>query len=352
MRRSRVFLGCFLLAVVWSKPYCPEVACSEYLAEARWTGRVAIVVTGFIRTALENLPILQEIQRKNKPTIVELYYHVWYNASASCDVRALKILRKFASVSFEPTSCAWSWGNGGFPNHWHIVYNSFRALRIVHGLDPLENFGIVLSTGTDVRYRDDGVFFHNFSHLWERYASFEPHHNFAVLGYANGFDRHAFGTPALMRAYGLYGPDDGFGCDSKLDAFPFQRFKRYGVTQADWRCAPLFSKIGGVFNGALLRPSETIGCREHSSSRRRRRRRLLSDDDDYRRSLAIAPPKDFASANRSFCANHQFDTFLAEGTLLSRTHNHTANSSSLHHNRHHPIANAATHHHPLVSEEE
>ena len=300
--------------MVRGKPSCHEINCDDFMVPARWTGRVAIVVTGFIRTAIENMPTLQKIKEQND-VVVDVFYHVWYNATASCDVRALRKLMTFASVSFEPTACAWSWGGGSFPNHWHSVYNAFRALRVVFGMDP-NNYGIILRTGTDVNYKTPSYF--NFTQLWADYGP----KNFAVLGYANGFDRHAFGTPSIMRAYSLYGPNEGMGCDSKFDSFPFQRFKRYGVTPTNFRCAPLYSQKNGVFRGTLLRPNDIIGCREHHQKRRRR--------------LGVAPPRNFVAATHAFCSAHQFDTILNH-TIISRNHTADRLDPLLRKKQNHPV---------------
>lgn len=292
---------------VAAAPYCPEKKCSDFLTPATWTAKVAILVTGFIRTATHTQRSLHAIQALNAPAVsVDVFYHVWYNRSAACDVAAVKDLSRFARVTVEPSECAWSWGPKNFHNHWHGVYNAFRSLRHFGKHD----YALIMRTGTDVRHQPS---YFNFSRLWNAYSRDDGLGNFLTLGYANGFDRAAIGTPALLRAYSLYAKDDGYGCDSMFDSFPFQRMKRYGVTppvdadnlprflkppDAPFRCAPLYVKDGGEFRGSLLRPAPNVGCREHAMSSRRRL---------DQRELAIRPPPAFVKADHSFCALHQFD---------------------------------------------
>jgi len=271
-------------------------------------------------------------------TRVEFYYHIWYNSSSLCDIKALKVLEQFADgVTFEPSSCAWSWGFHGFMNHWHSTYNAFRALHIVFGKDPRSEYGLILRTGTDVAYHKLPSQFNNFSHTFHEFAAKGnpmAKNNFIMIGYANGYDRHALGTPSLMKVYSLYGSNnDGYGCDSRYDSFVFQRMARYGVwvppalrnsvppfvvTKAQksydlpYRCAPLYTKFNGFFKGSLWRPSDNVGCREHDLSHSTiidsvTPPHILDHNNTKSRRLAVAPPIGFRKADKAYCAGHQFD---------------------------------------------
>lgn len=302
-------------------PVCPRVECSSYVSPTRWTGRVAIIVTGFIRTMTSTAGQLKQIKELNRETSVEVYYHVWYNESARCDTMALESVASWSDgVTFEPTSCAWSWGKQGFKNHWHGVSNAFRALSLVFGKNP-RDYGLIMRTGTDVTYR--GLDFFDFSRIWDTFSVYHQH--FILVGYANGLDRHAIGTPDLMHAYSVYTDNEGFGCDGQSDAFPAQRMRRYGVTiMPNWtdipsfmrpvtehpRCGVLLVTKRGIFRGGLLRPSPTLGCREHSPVRRTRRQLTsTTTTTESRRRLAIRPPKSLVRAEHSFCSRHQFEVF-------------------------------------------
>lgn len=309
-----------MLPGVRCTPVCPRVECSSYVSPTRWTGRVAIIVTGFIRTMTSTSAQLKQIKELNRETstIVEVYYHVWYNESARCDTMALESVAPWSDgITFEPTACSWSWGKQGFKNHWHGVSNAFRALSVVFGKNP-RDYGLIMRTGTDVTYHS--IHFFNFTQIWDKYSV--HHDRFILVGYANGLDRHAIGTPDLMHAYTVYTENEGFGCDGQSDSFPVQRMRRYGVTiMPNWtdtpnfmrpvteypRCGVLLVTKAGIFRGGLLRPSPTIGCREHSPVRTRRH--LLSTS--FNRRLAIHPPKSLVRAEHTFCSKHQFDRFRA-----------------------------------------
>lgn len=307
-----------LAATTWLRvrcgPYCPQVACSDYVTPARWTGRVAILVTGFIRTATLTSASLRAIQAHNPDLEVEVYYHVWYNASARCDTVALENISRWANgISFEPIECSWSWGSAGFKNHWHGVYNAFRALSVVFRKRPTD-YGLIMRTGTDVSHAS--LDFFNFTRIWATYSV--SYDQFFVLGYANGFDRTAIATPAVMRAYSLYGHDEGYGCDSQLDSFPFQRMRRFGITfPLDWtdlpagmqpatkapRCGAFFVSKEGLFKGALRRPRPGFGCPEYGHERH-----LAAHSN--RRRLAIRPPDNFVKAEHAYCSKRQFDRYI------------------------------------------
>ena len=66
---------------------CPEVGCDFLGPAARYTGRYAIVMAGHVRVAHAMVQRLLPIIERNFSTGVRLdiYVHVWYNASSLCE---------------------------------------------------------------------------------------------------------------------------------------------------------------------------------------------------------------------------------------------------------------------------
>ena len=94
---------------------CPQIACDKYVRNASWTGRFAIVVSGHVRMAHDQLPTLKRIVAANGGREkVDVVYHVWHNSSAPCEVASLAELEGFAAVvTTEPWACMWSVARGG-----------------------------------------------------------------------------------------------------------------------------------------------------------------------------------------------------------------------------------------------
>jgi len=110
-----------VLAVAWlpasarAGASCPQIACDKYVRNASWTGRFAIVVSGHVRMAHDQLPTLKRIVAANGGRDkVDVVYHVWHNSSAPCEVASLAELEGFAAVvTTEPWACMWSVARGG-----------------------------------------------------------------------------------------------------------------------------------------------------------------------------------------------------------------------------------------------
>ena len=202
--------------------------------------------------------------------------------------------------------------------------------------------------------------------------------HFAVLGINQGWDVHMVATPPLARAFSVYRRDEGYGCDSTKDSFPWQRMGRHGcwpppddaaqivrgshcgprdkkkdgfcnfkeiakrLMPAQWRgraprCAPLFvdyfpSKIARSYPFAQNPNTEPrLGCTG---------RRLDAAVDslgagldvdaaadldaaaDSQRRLAAALPKDWAMPPAQWCREHRHDVYYLSPSVRART-NHT-----------------------------
>ena len=218
-------------------------------SDVTWTGRAALLISGHLRTVSAQVPTLRLLVRHNAPeTQLDIFYHVWADTSGSeCDRRALHTMRQVATaITFEPANCSWMWCNGdGFGCQWHSVdrgYSAFASLA-----DP-SSYSIVVRMRADLIYRAaewrDALAAARrpqpklpgaLAQLWARYAEGDPlararGNNFLVLGDGlNGWDMLAVGTPDVIRAYSAYSDQEGWGCDSSKDAFPWARTLRYGV---------------------------------------------------------------------------------------------------------------------------
>ena len=51
---------------------CGEIPCSEWRADARWTGRFALVISGHLRTVEAKLPSLRALVDAHKPARVDV----------------------------------------------------------------------------------------------------------------------------------------------------------------------------------------------------------------------------------------------------------------------------------------
>ena len=68
-----------------------------------------MIVSGLLRTVADQVPSVRRLIAANPPHSVDVYYHVWANTSAPCDVRALEAMRTVAAaVTLEPLECAWT----------------------------------------------------------------------------------------------------------------------------------------------------------------------------------------------------------------------------------------------------
>ena len=193
---------------------CPQIACDKYVRNASWTGRFAIVVSGHVRMAHDQLPTLKRIVAANGGREkVDVVYHVWHNSSAPCEVASLAELEGFAAVvTTEPWACMWSvarrrrprrraargsrrfskaarervsppflsrarsrslflpladrsYGKG-WENQWHGVDRALRTLEL-HARGDLSKYTLVLKTRADVVYRHTGGVF-SFADVWAR----------------------------------------------------------------------------------------------------------------------------------------------------------------------------------------
>ena len=192
---------------------CPQIACDKYVRNASWTGRFAIVVSGHVRMAHDQLPTLKRIVAANGGREkVDVVYHVWHNSSAPCEVASLAELEGFAAVvTTEPWACMWSVARGdrggarraalgdspkrrereglipfpsrtrsrslflpladrsygkGWENQWHGVDRALRTLEL-HARGDLSKYTLVLKTRADVVYRHTGGVF-SFADVWAR----------------------------------------------------------------------------------------------------------------------------------------------------------------------------------------
>ena len=319
--RSGLLLRLLAAAVRYD---CPTMNCS-YLRPARFTGRFAIVVSGQIRAAHNQLPTLRATIAANAPHAVDLVYHVWFNASAPCDALALAEVSAVArAVVAEPVECMWSYGSA-FENQWRMVHAAFATLAALG-----EEHTLVLKTRADLLY--DAPL--RFAAVWARYArgaaAAAARGNFIVLELAKrGLDKHALGTPSLMKALTAYGAREGYGCDGQVDRFVYQRLVRYGAWPpaafgprraelgfplvretrgAEPRCAPVFAERFETSTRRTPRAepgerAEWRRCVEQRASPRDRTRRRG-------RRLNTKRPPSWVPRDRAYCEAHQQDAFF------------------------------------------
>ena len=210
---------------------CPLVKCEDWMAtphRSRWTGRFAVIVSGHLRTVADQVPSVRRLIAANPQHAVDVYYHVWANASAPCDLRALEAMRTVAAaVTLEPLECAWTWCGPAFRCQWHGVERAWISFEKAARRRGVE-YTLVVKTRTDVGFAAP---FYNFTHWWHRYARGPRGPNFLVLTEnLGGWDVHALGTPSAVRAWALYEDSDPHSrCDSAVDEFAFRRPTRYGI---------------------------------------------------------------------------------------------------------------------------
>ena len=79
---------------------CPPAPNCSWARPARYTGRFAVVVSGQIRAAHNQLPTLRALVARHaaRGRTVDVVYHVWRNASAPCDDLALREARACPNV--------------------------------------------------------------------------------------------------------------------------------------------------------------------------------------------------------------------------------------------------------------
>lgn len=210
---------------------CPEVGCGYLGANATYTGRYAVFMAGRIRVAHAALQKLRPIieRRYSGAVRVDFFFHVWVNKTSLCERRTLDEFKALATaITVEPVECMWSWGTGGsansFQNQWHGVDLAFQTLE---RFGRAEDYTLILKSRVDVSYSDLDL-----EALWRRYGNSSSAQaaggHFAVLAISQGWDVHAAATPPLARAFAAYRRGSGFGCDSRSDSFPWQRFARHG----------------------------------------------------------------------------------------------------------------------------
>ena len=218
-------------------------------SDVTWTGRAALLISGHMRTAAEHAPTLHTLVQENAPeTQLDIFYHVWADPSSECDRQALDAMRQVATaITIEPTNCSWLWCNDrdSFGCQWHLVDRGYQAFASL--ADP-SKYSIVVKMRSDMGYNADlwNNAVHAASkpqpklsgalvHLWARYVEGNTlararGNNFLLLGDGfHGWDMMAIGTPDVIRAYSTYSEEEGWGCDSKMDNFPWKRALRYGV---------------------------------------------------------------------------------------------------------------------------
>jgi|MDSW01.1.fsa_nt_gb hypothetical protein len=339
---------------------CPEVGCGYLGANATYTGRYAVFMAGRIRVAHAALQKLRPIieRRYSGAVRVDFFFHVWVNKTSLCERRTLDEFKALATaITVEPVECMWSWGTGGsansFQNQWHGVDLAFQTLE---RFGRAEDYTLILKSRVDVSYSDLDL-----EALWRRYGNSSSAQaaggHFAVLAISQGWDVHAAATPPLARAFAAYRRGSGFGCDSRSDSFPWQRFARHGcwmppgdaaqgpgcgrgtkkgvdprctgaiagqatpkhVRGRPPRCAPLFvdwipSSIHRSHPYALNPDTEPrLGCVG------RRRRRLTSAP---RRRLGASMPREWVKPPKSWCAAHRHDVFYVSPAARCPRCNH------------------------------
>ena len=89
-----------------------------------------MIVSGHLRTVADQVPSVRRLIAANPQHAVDVYYHVWANASAPCDLRALEAMRTVAAaVTLEPLECAWTWCGPAFRCQWHGVERAWISFE-------------------------------------------------------------------------------------------------------------------------------------------------------------------------------------------------------------------------------
>ena len=330
---------------------CPSMSaqCGKFLLQnATWTGNVAIVVTGHIRTAALQLPTLVAAVELNRErgTHVDVFYHVWHDVSSQCEVATLALLEAVAAaVVTEPAQCAWSYGQA-WPSQWKLAD---RAVHTIKLFGSQQRYGLVMKTRTDVVYDDVAAL--DFRAIWARYAPrARPYggHFIVVGARLQGSDVQAIATPALMRVYASYRDGAGLGCDSKMDSFVWQRMQRFGVwlppaelnmpatykMSVSWSrkdlegsrppCAPLFvdSYHAHVHRSKARHMNENKDPGDGCIGRRRLDAHADADGGGARegRRLAAQLPATWVFPDNAYCTAHQFDVRFYNASRLPTPH--------------------------------
>lgn len=214
-----------LAAATAKSAYCPTMECVDYVQEARWTGRFAIVVSGHIRVVHDQVPTIRAIVELNRPHTVDVFYHVWHNRTSQCESLSLAELRSVATVIVtEPIECMHSYGNG-WENQWRMVDAAFATLERHRALSA---YTLLVKTRADIIYHTPL----NLTALWQRWEGRATAwgRNFIVLAaQTKSLDKQAIGTPSVVRAFTRYRSEEGLGCDSVMDRFAAARLQRYGA---------------------------------------------------------------------------------------------------------------------------
>jgi hypothetical protein len=210
--------------------------CSSSLMEQpiTWTGRVAVVVIGHFRSALQQLSGWEDAVRINKQrtgVVVDLRYHVWADKASCPDYQTLATLNasphvhavtsssKCRNVYRYPKEATSGWNTvdplsaRNFPAQWWLVAEGLRELEDARSL---EAYSLIMRTRTDVVH--EPALITNFKALWDNHttqasAAAGSEGRKAFVAVVNGgaaarevhlfgWDALAFGTPHAMREVG------------------------------------------------------------------------------------------------------------------------------------------------------
>ena len=67
------------------------------MRDTTWTGRVAVVVVGHVRTIRINLEGLKAFVKGSSPADVDVFFHVWINMTDPCHQAALESMKTVAT---------------------------------------------------------------------------------------------------------------------------------------------------------------------------------------------------------------------------------------------------------------
>ena len=114
--------------------------------------RHAIVVSGHLRSANDTIANIRTFVWAHNAHPVDVFYHLWINASDACHNATLRALADGVAVdvTWEDAQCAWQWGNS-MSNQWHGVTHGARRLREyedAHGV----RFATVMRMRSDILF--------------------------------------------------------------------------------------------------------------------------------------------------------------------------------------------------------
>ena len=74
-----------------------EVACDEFMRDTAWTGKLAVVIVGHVRTIRTNLVGVEAFVKESAPATVDVFFHVWINMTDPCHQAALESMKTVAT---------------------------------------------------------------------------------------------------------------------------------------------------------------------------------------------------------------------------------------------------------------